>query len=156
LFRVNFFLFISKFEFDEFIEIKFLKVPPKITLNIYDNNGTGQSLTGDIIGLLKNNLYVFQCSAYSNPGVSLSLYNKDTKKYLSNKNNTISSLACNSYGIGCTAIISVTLDFTNSQFSNMTSVTCLATSLNSTNEYLTANLTQNIAVLQTGALKTFL
>ncbi len=103
-------------------------------------------MTGEIISLIKSNTYYFTCSAYSNPAVNLSLYNTNTKKSLTTQNNTNSSINCNLHGIGCTTYILVSLDYT--QFYNLTSVTCLATSLNST-----ANLTQKVTVLQTGILK---
>ena len=103
----------------------------------------------------KNNLYVFECSAYSNPGVSLSLYNTNTNKLLSFQNNTISFVNCNSNGIGCTTNISVSLIFTNSLYDNMTSVQCVSTSLNFTNIKLSTNITQNVAILQSSILKNF-
>ena len=105
-------------------------------------------LSGAIINILKNNLYIFTCSAYSNPGVSLTLYDTNTRKVLSLPNNTASTLNCNSFGIGCTTNITVSLDFTNSQLYNLTSVTCEAKSLN-VNIYLSTNLTQFLIVSPT-------
>jgi hypothetical protein len=115
-----------------------------MNLNIFEN-ATQQFVSGTLISLLKDNLYIFQCSAYSNPGVSLSLYDTNTKKLLSLSNNTISSLNCNSYGIGCTANISVSLLIVENQYENLTSVTCEAKSLNS-NISNSANLTQKVIV----------
>jgi hypothetical protein len=117
-----------------------------MNLNIFDNT-TQQYLSGTVIKLLKNHNHVVECSAYSYPAVNLSIYNTNTKKVLSLPNNTISSLSCNSYS--CTSNISVSLVLATGQFDNLTSVTCLATSLNSTSYLsLSANLTQNVAVLQ--------
>jgi len=119
-------------------------VRPTINLTIFENS-TQQFLTGAIISLLKDNLYIFTCSANSNPGVSLSLFDTNTKKVLSMQNNTIASLYCNTNGIGCSANIYVSLDIVKNQFDNMTSVTCEAKSLNS-NISLSANLSQSLFV----------
>jgi hypothetical protein len=120
-------------------------------LKIYEN-ATQQFLSGAVINLLKNNVYVFTCSAYSNPDVSLILYDTNTNKLLSTQNNTISSLNCDSYGKGCTSNISVSLDFGNIQFENLTSVTCESKSLNP-NISLTANSNQRVVVSPTSILK---
>ena len=120
-----------------------------MNLNIFEN-ATQQYLSGGVISLLEDNLYIFTCSAYSNPGVSLSLYDTTTssnKILLSYSNSTISSLTCNSYGVGCMANITVSLEIVKNQFDNMTSVTCEAISLNS-NIYLSTNLTQSVIVPQ--------
>ena len=120
-----------------------------MNLNIFEN-ATQQYLSGGVITLLKDNLYIFTCSAYSNPGVSLSLYDTTTssnKLLLSYSNNTISSLNCNAYGVGCMANITVSIEIVKNQFDNMTSVTCEATSLNS-NISLSTNLTQSVIVPQ--------
>jgi hypothetical protein len=122
-------------------------VPPTISLNIFEN-ATQQSLSGTIINLLKNNIYVFECSAFSNPGVSLFLYDTNTNKLLSDSYNTISSLKCNSYGIGCAAKNSVSIETFSTQFDNMTSITCMSKSLNS-NVSLSANLTQSLTISKT-------
>ena len=119
-------------------------MPPTIILNIFEN-ATQQYISGPLISLLKDNLYIFECSAYSNPGVSLSLYDTNTNKILSLPNNTISSRNCNSYGVGCTINISVSLHIAKNQYDNLTSVTCVTTSLNA-NISLSANLSQRVIV----------
>ena len=121
-------------------------MPPTLSLNIFEN-ATQQYVTGTLISLLKDNLYIFECSAYSNPGVSLSLYDTNTNNLLSLTNNTISSQNCNSYGIGCTTNISVSLQIVKNQYDNLTSVICVATSLNA-NISLAANLSQLVMVSQ--------
>jgi len=93
-------------------------------------NGGQQLLSEPIINLVKNNLYVLTCSAFANPGVSLIIYDTNTKKSLSTSNNTISSSSCNSHGGGCSANISIQLELATSQYDNLTSVTCEATSIN--------------------------
>ncbi len=119
-------------------------MPPTLTLNIFEN-ATQQYVSGTLISLLKDSLYVIECSAYSNPGVSLSLYDKNTNAILSLPNNTISSRNCNSYGVGCTTNISVSLQIAKNQYDNLTSVTCVSTSLNA-NISLSANLSQKVIV----------
>ena len=121
-----------------------LKVSPTMNLNILEN-ATQEYLSGTLISLLKDNLYIFTCSVYSNPGVSLSIYDTNTRSVLSLSNNTISSLNCGSYGIGCSANISVSLEIVKNQYENLTSVTCEATSLNPSVP-LSANLSQNVIV----------
>jgi hypothetical protein len=121
-------------------------VPPTLSLKILENS-TQQYLLGPIISLLKDNLYIFECSAFSNPGVSLSLYDTNTNAILSLPNNTISSQNCNSYGIACTTNISVSLHIVKNQYDNLTSVICVATSLNE-NISLAANLSQLVMVSQ--------
>ena len=119
-------------------------MPPILTLNIFEN-ATQQYVSGALISLLKDNLYIFECSAYSNPGVSLSLYDTNTNTLLSLQNNTISSQNCNSYGVGCTTNISVSLQIVKNQYDNLTSVICVSTSLNA-NISLSANLSQRVIV----------
>jgi hypothetical protein len=119
-------------------------VPPILTLNIFEN-ATQQYVSGTVISLLKDTLYIIECSAYSNPGVSLSLYDTNTNTLLSFPNNTISSQNCNSYGVGCTTNISVSLQIVNNQYDNLTSVTCVSTSLNG-NISLSANMSQSVIV----------
>jgi glycerol uptake facilitator-like aquaporin len=108
-------------------------------------NATQQYVTGTLISLLKDNLYIFNCSAHSNPGVSLSLYDTTTNNLLSLQNNTISYRNCVSYGFGCTANILVSLQIDKNHFNNLTSVTCLAKSLVE-NVSLSANLSQSVIV----------
>ncbi len=119
-------------------------MPPTLTLNIFEN-ATQQYVLGTLISLLKDSLYVIECSAYSNPGVSLSLYDTNTNTLLSLPNNTISSRICNSYGVGCTTNISVSLHIVKNQYDNLTSLTCVSTSLNE-NISLSANLSQKVIV----------
>ena len=126
-------------------------MPPTIILNIFEN-ATQQYISGPLISLLKDNLYIFECSAYSNPGVSLSLYDTNTNTLLSLPNNTISSRNCNSHGVGCTTNISVSLHIAKNQYDNLTSVTCVSTSLNA-NISLSANLSQLVMVSQKSKTK---
>jgi hypothetical protein len=126
-------------------------VPPTLTLNIFEN-ATQQYISGNLISLLKDSLFIFECSAYSNPGVSLSLYDTNTNSLLSLPNNTISSRNCNSHGVGCTTNISVSLHIVKNQYDNLISVTCVSTSLNE-NISLSANLSQLVMVSQKSKTK---
>jgi hypothetical protein len=128
-------------------------VPPTLTLNIFEN-ATQQYISGTLISLLEDNFYIFECSAYSNPGVSLSLYDTNTNAILSLPNNTISSQNCNSYEVGCTTNISVSLHIVKNQYDNLTTVTCVSTSLNE-NISLSANLSQLVMVSQKSKTKKF-
>ncbi len=128
-------------------------MPPTLTLNIFED-ATQQYISGTLISLLKDSLYVIECSAYSNPGVSLSLYDTNTNTLLSLPNNTISSQNCNSYGVGCTTNISVSLQIVKNQYDNLTSVTCVSTSLNA-NISLSGNLSQLVMVSQKSKTKKF-
>ena len=128
-------------------------MPPTLTLNIFEN-ATQQYISGTLISLLEDNFYIFECSAYSNPGVSLSLYDTNTNAILSLPNNTISSQNCNSYEVGCTTNISVSLHIVKNQYDNLTTVTCVSTSLNE-NISLSANLSQLVMVSQKSKTKKF-
>ena len=125
-----------------------------MNLKIYEV-ATQQFLSGEVIHLSSDSVYLFLCTAISGFPVSLNLIGKtsNTVLYLSN-NSYYMNTYWNTYGYSTNMTFS--LDFSNNQFENLTSVTCAANSATIFYYYnvsLEGNITQNVVVTKSGKRK---
>jgi hypothetical protein len=125
-----------------------------MNLKIYEV-ATQQYLSGEVIHLSTDSVYLFWCTALSSPPVNLNLIGKTSKEvlYLSNITNFMSTYW---YTYGYFTNMTFSLDFSNNQFENLTSVTCAvnsATAFYYFNVSLEGNITQNVFVTKSGKRK---
>ncbi len=125
-----------------------------MSLKIYEV-ATQQYLSGEVIHLSTDSVYLFWCTAWSSPPVNLNLIGKTSEKvlYLSNNSNFMN---WNWYTNGYFTNATFSLDFSNNQFENLTSVTCAVNSSTFFYYYnvsLEGNITQNVVVTKSGKRK---
>ena len=107
------------------------------------------------IALTKNDhTYYFYCTAFSNPGVNLTLYDTNSMLPLTTFNNSYYHTYCYT-NYGCYSYLTVYFQFADNSFDNMSSVTCAATSYNNL-VFLSNSISRNVLVLQAGKLEKIL
>ena len=123
--------------------ISFVVIP---TLSLIVNNNT--ILSNQTISLINsnNNMYILSCIAISSkPDVDLSMFDINTQLNLANGLKNQTTGYCDSNNL-CTKVLQVNFQFTDSRFTNLSSITCLAKS-NNIAVNLTASIQRNVTVI---------
>jgi hypothetical protein len=123
-----------------------------MNLKIYEV-ATQQYLSGDVIHLSTDSVYLLMCSTLSSPPVQLNIIGETSNKVLFVSNNS-SNMNMYWYTYGFFTNMTVSLDFSNNQYENLTSVTCATNSSICSycyyNVFLEGNITQNVVVSKSG------